>query len=185
VKAFIIGHGRSGSLWLATVLKEATDLEVRHESMGHELTQGFAGVEVNSHLWNHHIEIRKLFPEARLIHLVRDGRLVVRSIMTRRPSWTFSEACTHWVTRTTPSLHLISDDYRFRLEDLTTDFLEFRCLGFACQAKTLNFKVWERLRGEVINHKKHAFPAYPNWDRKARTIFWGICGKTMKRLGYK
>jgi hypothetical protein len=165
VKGFILAHGRSGTMWVASALRACTDLDARHESMGHDFGPDFGGVESNGNFWARAREIPELYPGAVVIHQVRDGRDVVRSVMTRkqRTGRTLEQACIRWVRR---NEQLAADlRYLFKLEKL-----------LSC---------WDAIRGRVVNGSPaHTFPAYEDWTFQEQYLFWQICGPTMEKMGY-
>ena len=185
MKAFIVGMGRSGTMWVARALEQCTDLEARHESMRKKLGADFHGVESNSNFWNQLPGVRERFPEAAILHQVRDGRDVVRSVQSRKDaSWPFRRSCERWQNRNALLLREIPATHRFRLEDLTTNFDVFAAMASLAGAMKANRKLWNVIRRQRVNAFPHHFHAYGDWSAEERDTFWEVCGETMQVLGY-
>jgi len=184
MKGFVIGHGRSGTKWVAAALSLSTDLKTHHESMRHELGEDFGGVEVNGRFWDKVPTIKQQFPKAETIHLVRDGRLVVRSVLSRKKFRTLEDACKRWDRRNRQLIADIEESHRFRLEDLTTDFGCFERMATLLGATYVNPKNWQQIRSERINANQNTYPDPANWSKAQREIFWSQCGDTMIHCGY-
>ena len=186
MNGFVLGSGRSGTLWTADTLSACTDLDVRHESMGQTIGAGFRGVEVNGFLRNQVPDLRQRFPDATLIHLVRDGRLVVRSVMSRHPDrYAFRECCRHWAATNARLADQIPAHLRFRLEDLTTSFTWFRVLAFSLGAGRVWRRGWAKHAHRPLNATgTYAFPAPEDWTESQRRTFLAEAGAVMTRMGY-
>lgn len=185
MKGFIVATGRSGTKWAATALRQCCHLDARHESMRYEPGRDFGGVEVNGNLWRQTQTLRRRFPEAAIVHQVRDGRDVVRSILSCGDAMgSFERACRRWASRNLElAFHIPSAD-RFRLEDLTTDFLTFSTMAMLLGAESVSWRAWDRIRGQRINSRQRRFPAYADWSPDQRAYFWQVCGELMDVLGY-
>ena len=181
-----MAHGYSGTTWIAHALNQATYLTARHESMGHELGEGFDGVESNGHLWGQIPEIRERYPDAAVIHQVRNGRLVIRSHLARHPERTFGQVCERWQVVNDRLAQAIPSADRYRLEDLVTDFDAFRRLAERCGAGRVDRQAWERVRTTRVNalRKGHWLPPPAHWPTETEATFWRICGETMEAMGY-
>lgn len=109
---FVTGMGRSGTTFLAHLLKNIQTADVEHEYIGNReywllswylpgdvyatpylersketIERNFRNeyfIGINGHLQNSVYELRKVFKPEVIFHLVRDGRRVVRSLYTRR-----------------------------------------------------------------------------------------------------
>ncbi len=184
MKGFIIAHGRSGTMWVAKALDLCTDLKARHESMKYEFGADFGGVESNGNFWQRAPELRRLYPGALVIHQVRDGRRVVRSVLSRKPKRTFEEACKRWDRRNTQMMEDVDDSLRFRLEELTTDFQCFERLAKLVGAQFVNPTMWQQIRSNRINAYRNSFPDPAEWTRGQKAMFWEACGGTMLLCGY-
>ena len=187
MKGFILGHGRSGTMWVAKALRACTDLDARHESMRKELGPDFGGVESNGNLCRFAKQIPEAYPGARVIHQVRDGRDVVRSVMTKkeRKGRTLRQACERWVLINQRLMVDIGQCNRYRLEDLISIQGSFETLALSLRAWSFNGQAWEEVRIRPMNQSRvHTFPPYEDWKPEEQEMFWEICGETMGRLGY-
>ena len=190
MKGFILANGHSGTTWAAKALTECTDLTARHESWRHSIGKDFGGVESNGNLWNRGKELEALFPGVPRIHLVRDGRKVVRTIMTRKPSSFFEAACRRWNSRNERLFVEICNANRFRLEDLVdkSGFHTFSSFARKLGATKVDRGKWEQWRSIKIRPSNHIdlahFPSYPDWTDEQKEIFRNICGDMMKSMGY-
>ena len=189
MKGFILANGHSGTTWAAEALTHCTDLVAKHESWRHKIGPDFGGVESNGNLWNRCEELEALFPGVPRIHLVRDGRLVVRTIMYRTGPSFFEGACRRWNNRNERLMVEICRANRYRLEDLTTRWKTFQAMAQRLGATRVDRKKWERVRGVRVNPSAKAlqgrFPPPEEWAAGERDTFWSICGQTMKELGYR
>lgn len=141
----VTGHGRSGTHWLAHVLGQFVD--ARHEPQAVE-----GEVVVDCRL---HDRVPRLRAEGYdLVHLVRDGRDVVRSKYEFYEGRTsFEDCCRDWAL----VVGRCADVRAVRLEDLT-----------AKQAAS---------RGYRLSH-------WREWPDEYTETFWRICGEHMRRHGY-
>lgn len=178
-----MGHGGSGTTWVAYALRGACGVDARHESMGREPGEDFGGVEVNGRLWNRVPQIRNRFPGTPVVHLVRDGRRVVRSVLSRRPDYTLSEACWGWVRKNREVAGEIPEHLRFRLEGLTSERRAFAGLARVFGAAA-DRDAWRDLKDRRVNETEHAVPPFAEWDRESRDTFYRYCGPMMTWMGY-
>lgn len=189
LKGFVLGTGRSGTLWLAVTLSEAGGLDARHESASRWRDLDFrkmGEVEVNSYLWECCPNIRSLFGTTMPVaHLVRDGRAVVRSMLSRpREGRTLETACEEWDAKNREVAKGVSEKFRFRLEDLVSEKDEFGRLVSMFGGKP-DFLTWEWLREERVNAGgDRIFPPFHVWAEKDQKVFWSVCGDLMKEYGY-
>lgn len=184
---FVLAIGRSGTLWLATALSEAAGLDARHESIAEwGGTLRFGQVEVNSHLWEDSREIWRKIPAARVCYLVRDGREVVRSILSRpRPGRTLSVVCEMWRARNHHLRREIGLGQCYRMEDVTADFTAFRRIASYLGGEP-NKEAWKPLRGKRINSTdEYLLGPFREWTPEDQEIFWNICGDEMEVYGYE
>jgi len=187
MNGFVLAMGRSGTMWVAAALAEAGSLDARHESCeSWERRDSWGEVEVNSFLWQNGADIRREFPDVPIIHLVRDGRDVVRSVMNRkRPGRTLEDACRMWRNRNVHLRMTIPKRDRYRLEDLTTNYQRFVRLAERLKSPYVRRWVWDRMNDERVNRNKITeWPAFRDWSSKNRDIFWAQCGKEMRHYGY-
>jgi len=188
---FVIATGRSGTTWMADALRRCTDRDARHESMRYTVGPSFArnGVEVNGNLWQQASIIRDTFPGVSIVHLVRDGRLVVRSALSnaRRhdPHRTLEQTCRTWVARNERMISEVHWSMRFRLEGLTTDFATFQQAAGLLGAGRVDPVVWDRIRNVPRNVTAvKSVPPFAAWSNADRDRFWAICGPVMETLRY-
>jgi hypothetical protein len=165
--------------------------------------------EVNSALRFHICALRELLPKCKIIHLVRDGRAVVRSVMNRR----LSSHRTPLYTQITPPIddeytarwHELSDfekvcwgwqaenrfmrlntELRARFEDITTSYELFsqqilKTLGLLIEEKT-----WlASLRVPMNQTKNHLMEPWKHWTREQKIQFITICSREMSHYGYE
>ena len=141
----VTGSGRSGTHWLAGVLSHFMD--ARHES------DELVGDIVVSCRLNQRVQ--ELRGGHRVIHLIRDGRDVVRSQDTayggRRP---FATTCQVWAD----IIDGCGDVEAVRLEDLTRP---------------------------ADASGRHLLPHWTEWGTDHTETFWRICGDQMRRHGYE
>lgn len=164
--------------------------------------------EVNSALRRHSKSLKELIPNAKIIHLVRDGRDVVRSGLSRktmtkednitrniRPlkcdpwfhDWEnmtrFEKICWYWDIENRYLKKNVEKVIKFEELISNFDYFEEELL------KNLNLKlskeIWET---EIMIPKnissEYKIPHWTKWDQKKRETFVQICGETMKKLGY-
>jgi hypothetical protein len=173
------------------------DLDIRHYG------------EVNSALRYHARAIKTVIPEARLLHLVRDGREVVRSVMERRhytdgsaghhdlhplPSdplydcWKelsrFEKVCWLW----TDANRRLAEDVsrRVAFESLVGDYDYFRENLLSYLDLEMSEALWaEAVQAPTNVTRKFTFPPWQQWDEAQHAAFETICGEQMSRFGYK
>lgn len=234
----ITGLGRSGTVFLAELLDLIPNYAVYHETAadrdamttayqdsaaayqylrtkrrftvtGRILTTGCITYgEVNSYL-RYHVEALMKDWNVTILHLVRDGRDVVRSMMNRqtyterdskhsgritpRPddpwyeAWPtmdrFARLCWYW---SATNEHLLR--YRLsliRFEDIISCFDKFENQVMRPINAYLPYEVWDQRRQQRRNvSEKPSFPKWPNWTTIQQECFNEICGATMARLNY-
>lgn len=180
MRALVTGTGRSGTLWTATALRECCGVDARHESV--RRIEDIDHVEVNSRFVT---EIRSEHAERLvLVHLVRDGRDVVSSILDRRPECGFKEACYAWTIRNQHVMALVPDDRRFQLERLVQLRTDMDALSSTLGGR-LDPQLWEKARYEVLNTGGRSYPYWREWGTMQTDAFWEICGETMVACGYE
>lgn len=192
---FVTGYGRSGTMWLAKTLREAAGVPAQHEPRP-RLQYRPPVVVVDSHLRFQVNDLRKTYPRSPLWILVRDGRDVIRSAMTRMlnpdPSRmqrygfeTFAEWVEDWAKWNRYLTSILHLPY-VRAEDLWSSFDVFEGLAMSLAPYvSVNRHQWDRLKNQKQNvTKEYRFPAYEDWTDENRDLFWHIAGDTMKYLGY-
>ncbi len=184
---FVLAMGRSGTMWLAAALREAASLDARHESVDcwERSLWPFGEVEVNSIIWDASREIRAMAPDAKLVHLVRDGRDVVRSVLSRpRPGRTLRVACEMWRDRNVHLREMIGPDQCYRMEDLVKYQKPFNRMAIYLGGHP-NRKAWKDIRKKRINaSERYIWPPFDSWRKRQKAIFWKICGPEMEAYGY-
>jgi len=164
--------------------------------------------EVNSLLRYHVLALKVLFPKAKILHLVRDGRDVVRSFMPRyhytenatghhslQPKrgdllfekWhglsRFEKICWQWADSNT---RLINEVNRLIIfERLISDYSYFQKNIESYLGLNIGRDKW--LKAILIPKnitKAHTMPPWHQWDRSLMLSFTKICGEVMQKLGY-
>ena len=237
---FVIASGRSGTLFLASLLKSDPLCHVYHEPVQFEeiahlralmrpdSTESYLNkfrrydiqnrilrdncqkyVEVNGYLRLHAADLKKTFPNCRIIHLVRDPRNVVRSHMNRSVL-TDEHPIYHQKMKNPPPL--TNDEWRHmtrfeklswlwqyenrkmrnqacktvRFESILTDFNYFEQHFIQELQLNINRPVWQQFVSVQINPSKtYFFPSYPKWSDELKKSFNQICGPEMDELGYR
>lgn len=164
--------------------------------------------EVNSYLRYHVQPIRELWNPL-ILHLVRDGRSVVRSIMNRKtflpsdrvhsgklaplpndpwadkwPSMSrFERVCWYWAT--TNRYLLIYNLPLVRFEEITHSYELFEKQILTPIGINIPSKKWEEQIHIPQNENQHNwFPQWDNWSALQQKQFEAICGDVMLELGY-
>lgn len=177
----MLAMGRSGTMWLAEAITAASTVDAHHESIqpDGELGNIGPGVEVSS-LLRHRINEIKATYNVPIVHLVRDGRMVVRSALNRNPHMSFVEACHGW----NGAVWRLSFHPHYRLEDLTTKveiFCEF-CARFGVDCSE---DAWDLIRGDKMNAtESFGVDHHTRWPLAWQDAFWSICGPMMRHYGY-
>ncbi len=164
--------------------------------------------EFNPFLVLHVAAIKEQIPHARLLHLVRDGRDVVRSIMAREvlgdkdpllaviqppdddpyaSKWQdmsrFERVCWKWRYENRVLRKHIPDCIHF--EQLISDYAYFQTHLLSKIGVNISQKQWE----QYIHQPQHASPKYPlahwtQWNKQQKQQFTSICGAEMAACGY-
>lgn len=165
--------------------------------------------EVNTNLRRHCRALRKAFPNSTLLHLVRDGRDVVRSMMSRRtfkpwdpvtshihpkegdpwrsawPSMSrFEKCCWYWMIE---NRYLrTSTEKTVRLEKLLSDYDYVRSKLLDPLDLLVSRDTWESAvrRPENVT-KRYRVPHWSDWDANMKRAFERICGEEMEKNEYK
>ena len=164
--------------------------------------------EVNSVLRRHAEGIQTYIPGARVIHVIRDGRDVVRSMMAREtftwkdpvsffisPSdedpyysrWSelnrFEKLCWYWYVENEYLAEQI--DHIVRFEDALQDFDYFSKRILSPLNLDLSYEVWKRHVKQPKNvTENHRIPHWKEWDSIRKNQFHEICGDSMSKFGY-
>jgi len=186
-RGFVLAIGRSGTAWLTQALREAGGVAARHETNEFwDSATRYGTVEVNSFLWANAPDIRKRYGEEfPIVHLVRDGRKVVRSILNRpRPGRTLEHCSRMWLERNATLFREVPEERRFRLEDLTSSFESFAELARIFRGRP-DEDAWKRIRRQRVNvSRDEIWPDFDEWHKYERAVFWDVCGDLMAELGY-
>jgi len=170
-----------------------------------DLTYG----EVNSLLRRHARAIQNVYPSAITIHLVRDGRDVIRSMMARKTftardpissmikpkandkyvdQWPlmsrFERMCWYWWSEN--KYLSVNVGHFVRFEDLIHDYAYFSeyildVLGLSIPEITWSGMI-TRPKNKTMNH---TFPHWTDWDSRSKDAFYAICGDLMIQFGYE
>lgn len=164
--------------------------------------------EVNGALRRHVGALRELVPDFRIVHLVRDGRDVVTSVMNTEtytphdktyadfhpPTDTidlarwqsmdrFSKACWLWACE---NAHLRKyASHRARFEDITAGYDLFK--KQILDPLDLNFEesVWATHNSKPLNATQVTrHPGYEGWTDAQKDTFWCLCENEMTVHGY-
>ena len=233
---FVLTMGRSGTQFLSSLLNNAPDTRVIHEfpldllfyqfayknehlgmkyfeylrnhSINRNVSQFINYGEVNSVLRRHLPAIKRFFPHAHLFHLVRDGRFVIRSIMSRktmkwydpvtklvypeknsdfRDQWIdmnrFEKICWYWAEENN-YISSFTEKMLF-FEGILKDYnhLKHALLDPACI--DISESQWQTETNKPKNITKHySFPHPDNWTIDMKNTFNKICGRVMVKYHY-
>lgn len=164
--------------------------------------------EVNSALRRHIVALQKLVPEFRIVHLVRDGRDVVTSVLNRarltekdmvyksmaKPpynippaEWSamdrFEQICWLWANENMFMRENV--EYSARFEDIMSSFSCFESQILKPLELSVGESIWMESVERPLNataSKKHG--GYSTWSEAQKETFWRICGNEMKVHGY-
>lgn len=235
---FILSIGRSGTKFLANLLSKAPRALVVHEpfieSIPHQeafhdpdramrYIEGFRKREiyvrvrkfdvdtygeVNSFLRRHCLALKKVFPRAKLLHLVRDGRDVVRSMYSRetmmagaydtrmiyprsgawRDKWSsmnrFERLCWYWMVENRYLRECIGRTVQF--ERILSSYEYFRENVLEPLGLKVSREVWKRAVDRPKNVTEvYRLPHWSKWSDEMKSAFERICGEEMEKCGYK
>lgn len=164
--------------------------------------------EINPFLRLHAGAVKGTFPQAKLFHVVRDGRDVVRSIMSReiltrkdpmskliRPpagnpyaaKWKqmdrFEKVCWQWQFDNASIRKHVG--HRVEFEKFRADYDYFRVAVLDYLGLHLEKADWEKYTTSPKNiTPKYAIPKWQDWTTQKKESFERICGDEMKALGY-
>lgn len=164
--------------------------------------------EVNPFLKMHGQQLKEIFPNAKFFHLVRDGRDVVRSMMSReildtkdpmkpfvRPDdsdpyagqWPgmsrFERLCWQWKNEN----EAIADvtDHHIQLEKLKADYAYFNECINAFLGVDITEEHWANYQSPKNITPKYKISHWKEWNGRQRESFEKICGEQFTRLGYE
>lgn len=165
--------------------------------------------EVNSAIRCHASAIKNIFPNVTLIHLVRDGRDVIRSSIGRRtmtirnpfslsikpdasdpwlPQWQnmdrFARICWFWQEENRRLRSVIGKTVQF--EKILSSYEYFsREILEPCQIH-IDEKTWKDAISKPQNISKgFSMPKWDEWTPAQKKIFIDICGQEMANCGYQ
>jgi hypothetical protein len=202
-KAFVQAHKSemAARQYLSTFRKKMMYLLVRHRKIA------IYG-EVNSALRYHGDALRRCFPHAKLLHLVRDPRDVVRSLYSRKHytakgkdhhllspasddplagSWQemsrFAKLCWLWVDA---NRRLRRDVGRLlHFEKLITDYSYFKSEVENYLNLDVGKEGWLQAVERPANPTDaHMLPPWPQWSAEMKQTFLDICADEMSACGY-
>ncbi len=165
--------------------------------------------EVNGALRRNIKEIKETLPESRIIHIVRDGRDVVSSVLNRntltpddknyyglvpdssiisKKDWTrfdrFQKIAFMWYAE---NMYMRNNsDFTVRFEDLISSY-ELACTNFFSPLNLpIDYETWKKFIGQKMNARKNNKEKfkYENWTEDQKHFFNKVCGKEMKQYGY-
>ncbi len=181
--------------------KKEIYLRMRHENPG---VYG----ETNSILRCHALSIKKAFPGATLLHLVRDGREVIRSHMSRRTitiknpfsmsihpiksdpwsaRWSemdrFSRICWYWQEENARLRLAIGKTVQF--EKILSSYEYFHSEILEPCHVYINKQDWEfAIMSPRNTTSNFQMPKWDDWTLEQQKIFREICGDEMMQSGY-
>ncbi len=165
--------------------------------------------EVNSWLRRHAQALEECFPSATLIHVVRDGRNVIRSMAARRTmtpedkitskiapqpgdpwhsQWQhmdrFARLCWYWQIENAYLRTNIGKTVHF--EKMISDYdYFFKNILEPCQIE-LPKELWEQAVTNPKNAtRQHTIVPWTDWEPYQRETFVRICGQEMKNNGFE
>ncbi len=164
--------------------------------------------EVNSNLRRHAEAIKNAFPNATLLHLVRDGRDVVRSLIPRRimtvkdpiatrihpkdldpwkTQWRemdrFSRLCWLWQVENSYLRTTIGKPVQF--EKILSSYEYFSSQILEPCGIQIDKRDWENAIAHPRNTtREFSMPKWNEWTAEQQKIFREICGEEMEQCGY-
>jgi hypothetical protein len=165
--------------------------------------------EVNTNLRRHCNALKRVFPDATFVHLVRDGRDVIRSMMSRRTfrSWDpvtslirpqegdpqcdtwpgmnrFEKLCWYWSAENRYLRNCVQRTVRF--EDLISDYGYFEDSLLSPLQLEIADQAWREASMTPKNvTRRYRIPHWSSWDVTMQRAFERICGEEMARNGYR
>ncbi len=164
--------------------------------------------EINPFLRRHVLPLKDVFYFALFFHIVRDGRDVVRSIMSKsnlskkdpiqkfilpsakdkwQKKWSsmsrFEKVCWWWQAENKYLRENIGHIVQFEKLIRDYDYFQKNILDY------LDLKIpkekWQEYINQITNRtKKFSFPHWTNWTKKQMNVFNKICGEEMLKCGY-
>jgi hypothetical protein len=165
-------------------------------------------VETNYHLFDATPLIRNVFPDALTIHIIRDGRQVVRSWLNRYRYITNDHITAHhlpgdpaqavwdewnpvqklswyWKTVNQRAARLEPDLF-LRFEDIfkSENSAVFDILAAMPGVEFEESDVKQALKHRVNSTRRDFFPKFEEWPEEWKQQFWEIAGEEMVKQGY-
>lgn len=154
-------------------------------------------------------KILAMFPNAKIINMVRDGREVVSSMLKSGFSspWSkdFKLACETWnhfvkkgweFSQKYPEnvLNVYQKDLVYDTDNTVKKVFDFLELDY--EEKTVEYLLTKRVNSSYGNDEKNNFktakdtallkkPQWESWSKSEKKEFWKIAGSTMKMVGLK
>lgn len=164
--------------------------------------------EVNSLLRRHAVALKETFPKAKLIHLVRDGRDVVRSMMSRKTmspmdknthgiapkdndpykeKWKhmdrFTRICWYWQIEN--SFLRTNIDNSVKFEDIIRNYDIFNEKILIPCNLNVGYDAWsERIVRPINITNQYSLPHWSKWSQEQKDTFKVICEEEMNLNGY-
>ncbi len=165
--------------------------------------------EINPFLRLHATAVKKTFPKAKLFHVVRDGRNIVRSIYSREilgksdplnkliyppkgdpyfEKWStmsrFEKICWQWQYDNAYLLKVIGKPIKFEL--LRSDYDYFKSELLDQIGVDIDALTWQGYVSQKQNvTPTYRLPHYKDWTATQQQQFKSICGEVMQRCGYE
>ncbi len=165
--------------------------------------------EVNGILRRHVSALKGELPQAKFVHVIRDGRDFVRSVVSRGTysgkhevygdfvpppvymsisEWAniseFEKSCWIWRWENEHLRKLVGRTVRF--EDILANYQSFKQGILDPLGLTLDESVWERSIGEPKNQtESYQMEDWSGWSRENKQAFINICGEEMALHGYE
>lgn len=229
---FILGMGRSGTKLLSNLLNQDESSLIFHEPVRKDFEEivernddylrerkkilyhriknidfDIYG-EANSNLRYHTGQLLEYFPDVRLIHNVRDGRDVVRSVMSRdhytddgighhsiKPQkkdplydrWEelsrFEKICWLWKDAVVKTDTYCNHTIHFEKWTQDYDYFEENILQMT--GITVTEEQWSDAMNTPNNQtRQYAIPHWRNWKDEYVRAFQNICGNQLEEYGY-
>lgn len=164
--------------------------------------------EINSCLRRNIKELKELFPSMKIIHIVRDGRQIVSSVLNRntflkgdiyynlqpsscivdKQTWSkfnrFEKITYLWAAENKYMRE--NSDLTIRFEDIISNYKYFKKNILDILELELDYHTWERFTKKKINKTKQIKinTKFSEWSDKQKEFFKLHCSNEMKQYGY-